>query len=83
MAYAPKSPTVITTLGELRDYVEEEFRSIAQEFGEPRDVAFLKVTFAPPLKPREGMIVYADGTTWNPGAGRGTYEYRSGVWQKL
>lgn len=39
---------------------------------------------SPPLRPRTGMIAYADGTVWNPGAGEGHYEYRSdGLWHKL
>lgn len=28
-----------------------------------------------PSKPRTGMIVLANGTTWNPGSGRGYYGY--------
>jgi hypothetical protein len=36
-----------------------------------------------PEKPREPMIVFADGTNWNPGSGRGFYEWRSGAWFKL
>lgn len=47
------------------------------------DQVELTVTHSPPPSPAEGWIVYADGTDWNPGAGRGTYEYVSGVWVKL
>ena len=36
-----------------------------------------------PEKPREGLVAYADGTNWNPGAGAGLYEYRAGAWYKL
>jgi hypothetical protein len=36
-----------------------------------------------PAKPREGVIVFADGTDWNPGAGRGVYVFSSGSWVKL
>lgn len=31
----------------------------------------------------DGMVVYADGTVWNPGSGEGLYERRAGAWQKL
>lgn len=31
--------------------------------------------FAPPEKPRDGAVYYADGTMWDPGAGRGFYYY--------
>ena len=42
-----------------------------------------KVVYAEPAKPREGMFVFADGTTWDPGSGRGLYQYVSGAWAKL
>lgn len=33
-----------------------------------------------PEKPREGMIVQADGTDWDPGSGAGVYQYTGGAW---
>jgi len=33
--------------------------------------------YAPPIRPRDGMIRYADGTYWDPGIGRGIYYYDS------
>ena len=36
-----------------------------------------------PDKPRDGDLVYADGTDWDPGAGEGFYGYENGVWVKL
>ena len=38
---------------------------------------------AAPSSPVEGMLAYADGTTWNPGGGAGFYGYTSGAWVKL
>lgn len=32
---------------------------------------------AAPLKVADGIMVYADGTNWNPGAGRGFYRWDS------
>jgi len=35
----------------------------------------------PPVKPREGMIVYVDGTSWNPtGHGKGPYVFSYDLW---
>lgn len=34
-------------------------------------------------KPREGDIVFADGTNWNPGSGKGFYGYYSGAYHFL
>lgn len=36
-----------------------------------------------PDEPFNGMIVYADGTSWNPGSGEGVYAYENGAWVKL
>ena len=33
----------------------------------------LKVLYAEPSKTFPAMLVYADGTTWNPGSGEGVY----------
>jgi hypothetical protein len=42
-----------------------------------------KVWHVAPAKPREGMLVYADGTDWNPGSGAGYYVYYAGAWHPL
>ncbi|MBW2081582.1 MAG: hypothetical protein JRI39_00510 [Deltaproteobacteria bacterium] len=42
-----------------------------------------KESHAEPDKPREGMFRFADGSDWNPGSGRGLYQYVSGSWVKL
>lgn len=45
--------------------------------------AFFEATFVEPLEPTEFDILNADGTLWDPGAGAGLYQYRSGAWVKL
>lgn len=43
----------------------------------------IEMTSAPP-NPADGLIAYADGTSWNPGAtGEGVYAYVNGAWTKL
>jgi hypothetical protein len=41
------------------------------------------VLTAEPTDKANGMIVYADGTSWNPGSGAGFYGYEGGAWVKL
>ena len=36
-----------------------------------------------PKGPRQGLVVFADGTDWDPGAGEGLYVYLSTGWSKL
>ena len=39
--------------------------------------------YAAPDKPRDGMLVYADGTNWDPGSGEGFYAYYNSTWNLL
>jgi len=82
MPYIHHAPADIKTVEDLRKWVEDEFRAIARELAETL-VLELRPMYREPVKPREGMIVSADGTEWNPGAGAGAYEYIGGVWVKL
>ncbi len=43
----------------------------------------LDVLTAEPAVVRDGMIVYADGSAWNPGSGAGVYAREAGAWVKL
>lgn len=46
----------------------------------------LDKTYVAPTKPRDGDIRYADGTSWDPGAGasgEGVFCYYAGVWNRL
>lgn len=71
-------------LATLRHFVAEEFQRLAIELSAGQ-VDFLKLAeqYTAPAKPREGLVVFADGTSWNPGAGRGVYVYSSAAWVKL
>lgn len=40
-------------------------------------------TTAAPSNPTDGMIVYTDGVSWNPGSGKGIYAYYNSTWNKL
>lgn len=53
------------------------------EFLKELNASFFEVSYVAPDKPREGMLRFADGTSWNPGSGRGLYQYVSGAWVKL
>lgn len=82
MAYHPTKPT-INNLDGLRQWLEDELAAIQTEFNAQTRLIPLVQVHRAPDRPREGMLVSADGTDWNPGAGAGIYEYRGGGWHKL
>jgi hypothetical protein len=82
MPYTPTVPPEFQDVSELRQWLAQELQRIAEELAETT-VVELRPIFAAPSKPREGMIVSADGTSWNPGAGAGAYERKGGAWVKL
>lgn len=61
-------------------YVLRELQRVSAAFEFVSIVDFLHVE---PDKPREGMIIGADGTDWNPGGGKGVYAYYNSTWNKL
>jgi len=69
--YTPeKSPTP-------NAWAEREFAKIAAALNTGHQ---LTVLYKAPEKPRDGLLVFADGTSWNPGNGAGSYVYVSGAW---
>ena len=46
-------------------------------------IGHLDKTYVAPLKPRDGDLRYADGTSWNPGSGAGVYVYKVNAWVLL
>ena len=67
----------------LDDFLSRELPRISQAIDEPRAFLMLEMSYAAPSKTRDGMVVLADGTSWNPGSGGGFYGYRAGSWRFL
>ena len=67
----------------LPAYLARELAAIARAFSDPADGYYLVPLAVPPPKPRTGLIVYADGGSWDPGAGAGVYVYTGAAWSKL
>lgn len=63
------------------DYRQLELR-LEHALPDGRSV-FFTPTHKAPTKPRVGLVVYADGTDWNPGSGEGLYVYKSTGWAAL
>lgn len=70
----------LTSFPILMSFLRREFKSIQRAF---EGIWRMPILTAEPLKPVDGLLIFADGVAWDPGAGRGVYAYESGAWVKL
>lgn len=76
--YSPMPPP-----NEESKYAYSELQDLARAISEPQPEVQLQVLYSAPKKPRPGMVVHADGTSWNPGSGAGPYAYIGSTWTPL
>jgi len=81
MAYNPKNLSG-DSLEDLRLFVISELEAIQRALN-LFDSVRLKARHAEPDRLVDGLVVYADGTDWNPGSGEGFYAYYNSGWNKL
>lgn len=79
MSYQPTFPP---TGADYKQWLYDELQRVASEYALPQYFIFEEL-HAPPSKLIHGMVVFADGTDWNPGSGAGMYLYRAGAWRFL
>lgn len=73
-----KGPLISPQAGELIRYIDFELTRVQDAFeGLEFNIATAEMRHTEPERPREGMIVFADGENWNPESGRGLYMYSS------
>lgn len=82
MTYKPVGMPTTKEIPELRDSIDREFLAVAQAF-QLTDMMTLLETHVAPTRPRTGLVVFADGSDWNPGSGAGVYVYRGAAWHFL
>lgn len=80
MSYNPR-PTP-NRVEDLPGYLQQELSTIAASLSGV-DAIQLRTLHRAPSRPRDGMIILADGTDFNPGAGAGFYGRTGGTWVKL
>lgn len=80
MIYRPTQPP--KDAKDLSAWLIQEHQRISEALSIGADWMLLVSQERAPAKPRDGMIVLANGA-WNPGAGAGYYGYRSGAWRFL
>lgn len=68
---------------DLPAFLSQELKNIEQARADGADALYLQTLYKSPDRLTEGMIVLADGVTWNPGSGAGCYLYRAAAWRFL
>ena len=68
---------------ELSQFMVDEFNRLIQVLNTGQDIVMLNTLYEEPRRVSDGMVVYADGTEWNPGSGIGFYGRQNGAWIKL
>lgn len=76
--YVPTDPGAEITI----EWMMSELSRIGASMAQPTSHLY-EETFVAPDSPKEGLVVFADGTSWNPGAGRGLYLRTGSAWSKL
>lgn len=76
MAYTRGLPP--TDPKKLTEYLLDELNKLERAFNDQLPFVRLKLTTVAPTKPRDGMILYADGSNWKPNGagGKGIWYYR-------
>jgi hypothetical protein len=72
MSYKARKFGTFASLEEAARVVQQEFEAV-EESAELMDILVLQVLHAAPDKFLPGMVVYADGSDWDPGSGEGLY----------
>lgn len=67
----------------LPQFLDQELSNIERAPQEPVFFLNLAMSYAAPAKVWDGLVMLADGTSWNPGSGGGYYGYRAGAWRFL
>lgn len=81
MRYEPKP---VPSESDMKKYLHEELRSISNSLTEVEGVLLPERNVSSSIpKPRDGMIILADGVNFNPGNGAGYYGRHGGVWVPL
>jgi hypothetical protein len=86
MPFIPQPPPQVdpdSDAARLARWAEDEHTAIAAAQNDDVIALELRPIHVEPKRPRVGMLVYADGTDWDPGSGEGVYVYASGGWTAL
>lgn len=71
-----KDPAVQLALDQLQNNIQQVLLGAVDTFS-------MTVLYAQPARLWDGLFALADGTTWNPGSGKGLYRFDGTNWNFL
>lgn len=81
MSYSPKVPP--QDLKDILQFLDDEFMRVAQALNSSISGEY-DILYNAPSRIFPGLVVYADGTSWDPGSGEGLYRRSlSNTWVKV
>lgn len=81
MNYTPRIPPLAGE--DLLPFLDDEFMRIAQALNSLLSGEY-EIHYVQPSRVFPGLVLYADGTQWDPGAGEGLYRRSlSNTWVKV
>lgn len=81
--YTPRTPPDGSDVRVILEWIFQELITLSGILTNLESGVFLDLSTSAPPKPRERMLVFADGTNWNPGSGKGVYCYYNSSWHFL
>jgi hypothetical protein len=72
-------------LAQLSQFLQSEIERITDGLESPFTHQLLEPLAVEPARrsTTQAMVVYADGTNWDPGSGEGIYAFYGSSWKKL
>ena len=80
--YAPGDPSGIRDIPGLVRFMQEREQRVAAAIN-ALAAGHLDQVHTEPTKRRDGDLRYADGSDWDPGAGKGIYAYNGSAWVQM
>jgi len=81
MPYYPTIPP--SSVEDLQRWLSDELNRINSGVIDGQETYGFSIFTSAPPRPIIGLLAFADGVGWDPGAGMGTYEYTDLGWEKL
>lgn len=81
--YSPEPPPLGIEPSSALNWAYQEFLKISGLMALIESGGVMMEFTSAPSKPRERQVVFADGTNWNPGNGKGVYCYYNSAWHFL